>query len=497
MWHIGAAAALLGLMIAPVLTASAASAAPLGGGGGGSYVCTGGNVPPGSYWVGSRHRHLFVPRARSASAGNSPSRPEPCSTPSPPVIRQRHPVVPATVRIGGNVLSARAASWCSAAHQTSPVGARLASASTRSSGNLTALGSQAVVVHSATIGGNVTMLGGGGGAAGGADSNGCFNPKPSRFRRRGPKLPVCRGWWLDSTRRPRTLRSAVISPIVGQQTCWMGSLRNQVRGSLTYAGDVTSDADGMEINNNLMGGNMTCLKNDPAVQYGDTGAAPNLVGGLGIGECGFNVTLPNTGGTEQATVLEHISVSLRSLKIYYGTHTATFVTQAESVKTTSGYTITAVLNDFTLKGTGLTGSGKATPSTLPAPSGDAVLSTVHPDGSELIIAYDSCDSCSFGGQTRHDDYSGSTGQRAARGLTFGTFLVYGRRNRALSDCRPWLAGERSPAPVPIACTWSLIEHLKEHVKPHGWTASQAPCSQATVGMSGVPRNSGHSPSVGQ
>jgi hypothetical protein len=32
-----------------------------------------------------------------------------------------------------------------------------------------------------------------------------------------------------------------------QQTCWMGSLRNQVRGSLTYAYNVTSDPDGMDI----------------------------------------------------------------------------------------------------------------------------------------------------------------------------------------------------------------------------------------------------------
>jgi len=44
---LGAAAALLGLMIAPVLTASAASAAPLDGGG--TYTCTGGNVPSGTY----------------------------------------------------------------------------------------------------------------------------------------------------------------------------------------------------------------------------------------------------------------------------------------------------------------------------------------------------------------------------------------------------------------------------------------------------------------
>ena len=123
----------------------------------------------------------------------------------------------------------------------------------------------------------------------------------------------------------------------------------------------------------------------------------------------------------------------------------------------SRYKITAVLNDFTLTGTGLTGSGTANPSLLPQPSGDAVLSTVYRDGSSSFIAYDSCDSCSFGGQT------GTTtlrfyGTTTAKGLTFGTFLVTaGGTGIGLPTLAGW--GTFSSAGQP-AGTWSLVEHLR-------------------------------------
>ena len=452
---IGAAAALLGLMIAPALTASAASAAPLGGGGGGSYVCTGGPIPPGTYSSILITGVCTAPAGTIVVRGNltiAPGALLDAVTPGDPTAG---PVVPATVLIRGNVFVGKNGVLALGCSPNISCGSPPGISFDRVGGNVTAINSQAVVVHSATIDGNVTVLGGGGGAVGGGASNGCFSPTapiPAPWSE-APGLVAGGPQYTD-------VEDSSIGgnlTIVGQQTCWMGSLRNQVRGSLTYANDVTSDADGMEINNNLMGGNMACLHNDPAVQYGDTGAAPNLVGGLGIGECGFNVTLPNTGPTEQVTVLSHISVSLRSLKTYFGTHTATFVTQAESVKTSSRYKITAVLNDFTLTGTGLTGSGTANPSLLPQPSGDAVLSTVYRDGSSSFIAYDSCDSCSFGGQT------GTTtlrfyGTTTAKGLTFGTFLVTaGGTGIGLPTLAGW--GTFSSAGQP-AGTWSLVEHLR-------------------------------------
>jgi len=452
---LGAAAALLGLVIAPVLTASAASAAQLGGGGG-TYVCTGGPVPPGTYSTMVIKGVCFAPAGTIVVRGNltiAPGALLDAVTPGDPA--PPNSVVPATVLIGGNVLvgsNGVLALGCSPNISCSnPPGISF----DRVGGNLTAINSQAVVVHSATIGGNVTVLGGGGGAVGGGGSGGCFNPSapiPAPWSE-APGLVAGGPQYTD-------FEDSFIGgnlTIIGQQTCWMGSLRNQVRGSLTYAKNVTSDPDGMEIVNNLMGGNMTCLNNDPAVQYGDSGAAPNLVGGLGIGECGFNVTLPNTGESEQVTVLEHITVSLRSLKTYSGTHTVTKkVESLPTVTTDSGYKIKADLNDFALAGTGLTGSGTVDLTQPPGSTGEALLATVFGGGSRSFIAYDNCDTCSFGGQT------GSTTIRfygtTSKGVTFGTFLVVaGGTGVGLPTLAGW--GTFTSAGQP-AGTWSLVEHLR-------------------------------------
>jgi hypothetical protein len=334
----------------------------------------------------------------------------------------------------------------------------------RVSGNLTALGSLAVVIHSATIGGSVSVLGGGGGAAGGANSGGCFNTK---------KFPIPAPWSKDAAlANPKTgspqytdLEDVSIGgnlTVAGVQTCWLGSLRNQVRGSLTYVGNVTSDPDGMEINNNLTAGNMTCLANNPAVQYGDSGAAPNLVGGFASGQCGFNVVKPNPAASPgpppvPAGPLEHISVSIRSLGTYFGTHFAAHVTSLPPVTTVSGYTITADLNNFALTGNGLRGSGTFNPKAMPGQSGDQVLSTVYPDGSKSFIAYDTCN-CRFRG--RHGTvmirFYGTT---SANGFTYGTFLVVsgGAGHGGLSSLAGW--GTFSSVGR-WSTTWRLVEHLR-------------------------------------
>jgi hypothetical protein len=454
---LGAAAALLGLALIPVLTASAASAAPLGGGGGGFYTCSGGNIPPGTYGSIRITGVCFAPAGTIIVRGNLTIASNALLDAVTPGDPSAKPVVPATVLIGGNVTVGKNGVLALGCSPNISCGNPPGISFDRVRGNLTAINSEAVVVHSATIGGNVTVLGGGGGAAGGANSGACFTSPIPKPWSEAPGLVAGGPQYTD-------FEDSFVGgnlTVAGQQTCWLGSFRNQVGGSLLYADNVTSDPDGMEIANNLMGGSMTCLNNDPAVQWGDSAAAPNLVGGRGIGECGFNVVLPNPApeAGEGPGTPEHISVSTRSLKTYFGTHTATFVTQAESTTTSSGYTITAVLNDFTLKGSGLTGSGTANPSLLPQPSGDAVLSTVYPNGSRSFIAYDSCDSCSFGGQT------GTTtlrfyGTTSAGGVTYGTFLVtFGGAvpSGELQTLAGW--GTFSSAGQP-AGTWKLVEHLR-------------------------------------
>jgi hypothetical protein len=453
---LGAAAALLGLVIAPVVTASAAGAAPADGG---AYTCTGGNVAAGTY------RSILVTGVCYMRAGTIVVRGNLTVAPGAlldaganPGDPASSPVVTATVRVAGNVFAGKGAVLvlgCSPnLLDLCPRGLTFDSIG----GNLTAIGALAVVVHGTSIGGNVSQLGGGGGAAGGAASGGCFNTA---------KYPIPAPWSEDAALAKMVPQFTDFEDnsiggnltVIGVHTCWMGALRVLVRGSLTWAGDVTSDPDGNEVNNNLMGGNLACLHNDPAVQFGDSAAAPNLVRGFGIGECGFGVVLPNPApeAGEGTGTPEHIAVSTQSLKTYFGTHTSTTVTSLRPVRTESGYVITGSLNDFVLAGTGLTGSGTYNSSKPPGSSGDAVLSTVYPNGSRSFIAYDNCN-CSFGG------HSGPStirfyGTSSPNGSTHGIFLIIsggavpggGLQTLAgwgtFSSCRP-------------TGTWRLVEHLR-------------------------------------
>jgi len=460
---LGATVALIGLTVPTVLTASAASAAPTGAGNGGAHTCTGGNIAAGTYSSITVTGICYMPAGTIVVRHDltvAPGALLDAVTPGDPP--GKHPVVPATVRIGGNVFVGKGAVLvlgCSPNIScSSPPGISF----DRVGGNITAIGSLAVVIHSATIGGSVSVRGGGGGAAGGANSGGCFNTKV---------FPIPAPWSKDAAlANPKTGSPQYTDAednfiggnltMVGVHTCWLGSLRNQVRGSLTYAGNVTSDPDGMEIDNNLMAGNMTCLNNDPAVQYGDSMAAPNIVGGSASGQCAFSVVKPNPAASPgpppvTAGPLEHISVSAGSLKTYSGKHIATHVASLPPVTTTSGYTITADLNNFVLTGTGLRGSGTFNPKAMPGQSGDQVLSTVHPGGSRLFIAYDTCN-CHFRG------HAGTVmirfyGASSASGFTFGTFLVVsgGTGSGGLSGLAGW--GTFFSAGTG---TWHLIEYLR-------------------------------------
>ena len=159
----GAAAALLGLMMSPALTATAASAAPTDGGG--TYTCTGGNVPPGTYASITVTGICYTPVGTIVVRGNLTVAPGALLDAVTPGDPPSSPVVPATVLIGGSVFVGKGAVLllgCSLNIScSSPPGISF----DRIGGNLTAIGAQGVVVHSASIGGSATLLGGGGGAA--------------------------------------------------------------------------------------------------------------------------------------------------------------------------------------------------------------------------------------------------------------------------------------------------------------------------------------------
>ena len=453
---------------------------------GGGYTCTGGNVPPGTYSSIRITGVCYMPAGTIVVRGNLAVAPGALLDAVTPGDPPASPVVPATVLIGGNVFVGKGAVLLFGCSPNISCGSPPGISFDRIRGNLTAIGAQGVVVHSASIGGSASLLGGGGGAA----AKTCNAQSPGT-----PPIADLEPWSqdpnLDQTPVYSDFEDSSIGgnlTVAGLTSCWLGSVRNQVRGNGTF---------GRQHHGRPR------RHRDPQQSHGRQHDLPEQFAGgpvrrrrlgpepgreVGIGECGFNVVLPNPApeAGEGPGTPEHIAVSLRSLKTYFGTHTATFVDQAESVKTTSGYTITAVLNDFTLKGTGLTGSGTATPSTLPAPSGDAVLSTVYPDGSSSFIAYDSCDSCSFGGQT------GTTtlrfyGTTSANGVTHGTFLVTFGGAVPSGELQTLAGWERSPAPAsrPEPGGWSSTSGTRNR------TASSGVVRQTAAGMSGVLRNSGH------
>ncbi len=107
--------------------------------------------------------------------------------------------------------------------------------------------------------------------------------------------------------------------VTGWKGAWFGLLRNTIHGSAAIAFDVgvtTGDFgnyDSTEIGQNTVFGSLLCFGNSPAANFGDSGAAPNVVYGLALGECGFGVVKPDPdypnhdgqGGPQPMSVRPH------------------------------------------------------------------------------------------------------------------------------------------------------------------------------------------------
>jgi hypothetical protein len=418
--------------------ASAASASQVSAGdqnAGPTYNCTGGDVPPGTYNSIEISGICYMPTGNIVARGDldvGPGALLDAVAPGDPTTGK--PVVPATVFIAGNVsvgIGGVLLLGCSPNISCSnPPGISYDTVR----GNVVATGAQGVVLHSATVRGNVYISGGGGGAAAEACSNTV------------PMAPDLEPWSEDASLNFTPVYTDAEDDAIGGSltvsgltSCWLGSLRNQVGGSATFAGNTLGDPDGSEIVNNLVTGDMACSSNSPAVQFGDSGAAPNIVGGSASGECGFDVVLPNPApeAGQGTGTPEHVSVSMSSLKTYQGAHTETNITGLPKVTTESGDILLAGLNNFAITGTGLTGTGSLNPSAPPASTGEAVLSTVFPNGGRFMTVYDTCDTCSFDGQNGAVSIRGY-GTTSPRGFSTGTFLI--------TSGGPFVVGPTGPGP---------------------------------------------------
>ena len=277
-----------------------------------AYNCSGGNIPPGTYTsidvTGVCYMpagNIFVEKNLVVKAGALLDAVTPGDPPA-------HPLVPARVLVGGNVAVGHGAVLllgCSP-NISCPTGVTY----DRVSGNLTAESALGVVIHSTAFGGSVSLLGGGGGTGTCTSIPPLWLEDPSLANGEGPGHPVP----VYSDSEDNTMGHGLT--IAGLKSCWVGALRNQVRGNAIFIKNKMGDPDALEMENNLVTRNLICFGNDPAIQFGDGAAAPNIVSKAALGQCGFNVLAPNPA---PKGVEEHVSVKAATLGTYSGSHVQT------------------------------------------------------------------------------------------------------------------------------------------------------------------------------
>jgi hypothetical protein len=73
--------------------------------------------------------------------------------------------------------------------------------------------------------------------------------------------------------------------VANVRTCWLGVFRNKTGGNVIVRDNVSEDPDATEIAGNKIGQSLSCFRNSPVAQFGDSGQPPNTVGGHKFGEC--------------------------------------------------------------------------------------------------------------------------------------------------------------------------------------------------------------------
>ncbi len=151
-------------------------------------------------------------------------------------------------------------------------------------GNLTSKGALGVIVHVTKIGGSVTQSGGGGGES--------CSSMPGIFAL--IKSPVFSDYEDVSIDGSLT--------ISGLSSCWTGTIRDKIGKNVTLTNNAMADPDAMEIEANVVNGNLACTGNTNAVptssavwdsheanpnngSYFPRIADPNTVKGTRSGQC--------------------------------------------------------------------------------------------------------------------------------------------------------------------------------------------------------------------
>jgi hypothetical protein len=73
--------------------------------------------------------------------------------------------------------------------------------------------------------------------------------------------------------------------VTGYTSCWLGFIRNDVRGRVTFMDNQLLDPDANEYVSNTIHGNLVCSGNSPDPQIGDSEGNQNTVTGQKLGQC--------------------------------------------------------------------------------------------------------------------------------------------------------------------------------------------------------------------
>jgi hypothetical protein len=140
-----------------------------------------------------------------------------------------------------------------------------------------------VVIHNATIGGDVNETGGGGGLT--CDPQGIF---------------ALLGPPAYSTIEDSTVSGSVT--VSRMRGCWLGLIRLEVGRNMVVQSNLFADPDAIEINANHISGNLMCSGNSMVWDSGDPGEglfprapAPNTVDGGRFGQCVLSSPLEPEG----------------------------------------------------------------------------------------------------------------------------------------------------------------------------------------------------------
>lgn len=253
-------------------------------------TCNGGPIAPGTYQSLTVAGVCTIPSGSVTVQGNLFIRPGALLDAMTPASLASTPPafgLPGSLAVGGSIFVGRGAVLLLGCGPSLPFcgsGSTLGKDTVR--GSIIAVDALGVVIHAVSVGDDLNIIRGGGGPAI-ADLAGSGNHPPGCFT-----IPAPAPWSQDPTLGSLPvyvdIEGSTIGGdlrMIGIQTCWLGALRNTVRGNVIDIRNQMGDPDANEVLHNAVGRNLVCFDNSPTVHVGDSNQPPNTVGGRALGEC--------------------------------------------------------------------------------------------------------------------------------------------------------------------------------------------------------------------